>query len=1162
MNRHVYRHSAFVALVAVCSLLLLAPANAQEFRGSISGRVADATKAIIPGATVTARNIATNVTATSVTNAHGVFNLSYLQPGEYEVDVELMGFRKEARRVQVQIADRLELNFELHPGGLTETIEVRAETQLLQTESGSLGQIVDERRVSSLPLGDGNPFVLSRLAPGTVFFGDLKFARPFDNSGTSAIASAGAPGGNEFTLDGAPNTGNRTTGEGWRVAYVPPSDAVQEFKVETTTFDAQQGHTAGATVNVALKSGTNALKGTAYAFLRNDKLASNDFFLEKAGKPKADMSYYRWGGTAGGPVRRDKTFFFASYERLNDRFPEPDQFTVPTDAMRRGDLSYLLPLGIQIYDPFTAKKQGSVIVRQPFKNNVIPLDRISPVALAYMKYFPAPNQAGDSQGRNNFSSPQLRTDAFNSFSGRVDHTLTDKQRVFVRYVYNQRHEERSQWSGAVNGIVPTGNNLYRTNYGISADHTYTITSSTLLNVRGGWSRFEQHDIRPSQGNVDMASLGFSAQTVGQLKGISYLPRFQIGDVSDLGNNWGSWSQDDIFSAQATMTKIFGNHSVRAGYDVRRYREFSAAAGNPGGQWNFTADYTRATSSSSSAPIGQKWAAFLLGLPNGNNIDIDTDSDARSWYHAMFVQDDWRVSPKLTLNVGLRYDYELAPLEIQNRNIRGFDPNAAQAIAPAVQTAYAASPIPERPASDFKVQGGLQYTSADNPRFWNPDKTNFQPRAGFAYRIDEKTVLRGGIGLYSMPFVIDGVQQYGYAQSTQISVTPDSGLTFNASAQNPWPGGLLQPAGNSQGVATYLGRSITFTPTTRKTGRSLRWAVSLQRELRGSWVVEASYVANRGYDQKTSLDMNAIPAQFLSTSQVRDQAVIDQLSRNVTNPFVNQIPGVSLNSKTVQANQLLRAYPQFTGVTGQLYDGTTQYDSVLLNFTRRFAKGYSVDVNYTFSRLREDLLRLNATDPNYQHNVGRNDTPHRVAGSFVWELPFKASHKVVNGLVAGWSVNAAFQIQRGRPITDTLGNLYFNGDPNSLKVDWSQARSGLPVFDTTGFYFADAAVQTNGVVDPAKQRNDSRISLSNNVRTFPQRIDGLRTPLLNEWNISFIKRTPLKGRMRLEFRAEVLNAFNQIYWGGVSLDPKSSNFGIATSQDNLPREFQVAVKLVF
>src|SRR5512139_296032 len=249
MNRKAARHGLYLVMLGAGLLAATGSVLAQEFRGSIAGHVADVTGGVLPGVTVTARNDATNVTSTTVTTDKGAYLVPYLPPGVYEVAVELMGFKRETRQVEIQIAGKLELNFTLEPGGISETIMVTGESPLLQTRGGSIGQVVDEKRVATLPLADGNPFVLSRLAPGTVFFGDLKFARPFDNSGTSAIASAGAPGGNEFTLDGAPNTGNRTSSEGWRVAYVPPSDAVQEFKVETTSFDAQQGHTAGATVN-------------------------------------------------------------------------------------------------------------------------------------------------------------------------------------------------------------------------------------------------------------------------------------------------------------------------------------------------------------------------------------------------------------------------------------------------------------------------------------------------------------------------------------------------------------------------------------------------------------------------------------------------------------------------------------------------------------------------------------------------------------------------------------------------------------------------------------------------------------------------------------------------------------------------------------------------
>ena len=286
----------------------------------------------------------------------------------------MSGFKKTVRdNVEVRVNDRIGIDLAMEIGGLEETVTVLAESPLLETRSGSQGQIIDQRRISLLPLSDGNPFILTRLAPGIAYTGDLKFSRPFDNAGTSAVVADGAPGANEFTLDGSPNMAS-----GGRVAFVPPSDAVQEFKVESATFDAQQGHTAGATVNVAIKSGTNNFRGTGYFFYRDEKLSTNEYFLEKAGKPKSLMDYTRWGGTLGGPIIKNKTFFFGVFERLDDTFPEPDSFTVPTAAQRNGDFSALLSQGIIIYDPATAfLNAAGRVERLPFPGNVIPANRIS-----------------------------------------------------------------------------------------------------------------------------------------------------------------------------------------------------------------------------------------------------------------------------------------------------------------------------------------------------------------------------------------------------------------------------------------------------------------------------------------------------------------------------------------------------------------------------------------------------------------------------------------------------------------------------------------------------------------------------------------------------------------------------------------------------------------
>ncbi len=485
VRSHGCRARLLLAAFTIC--MLPGVADAQDFRGGVVGKVTDESGAVLPGVTVTVMSRDTNVNNTAVTNESGAYTLLYLTPGAYRVSAELQGFKKVQRdNVEVRVGDRLEIDFKLEVGGITEVVNVAADTPLLDTRSGSAGQVIDEKRISLMPLSDGNPFVLARLAPGVAYHGDLKFSRPFDNGGTSDFTADGGPGRNEFTLDGSPNMAN-----GRRVAFVPPAGAVQEFKVETATFDAQQGHTAGATVNVTLKSGTNKIKGDAYYHYRDEALGGNDFFLQRAGQPKAGMDYKRYGFNAGGPVflgklydGRNKTFFFTGWEWLYDTFPEPGPFTVPTEAQRNGDFSALLSQGIVIYDPLTAvRRADGRIERQPFPNNVIPSGRISPIAREYLKYWPTPNQAGTSTGLNNYFSTNPRGDDFYSMNYRVDHVLTDKQRFFVRYSRNNRVENRGNWTGEVNGILPTGNFLFRINDAVNADHVWTMSPSSLLNVR-------------------------------------------------------------------------------------------------------------------------------------------------------------------------------------------------------------------------------------------------------------------------------------------------------------------------------------------------------------------------------------------------------------------------------------------------------------------------------------------------------------------------------------------------------------------------------------------------------------------------------------------------------------------------------------------------------
>ena len=1169
------RRSVSLAALALALFVCAPVVDAQDFRGAISGRITDAQGGRLPGVTVTATSIATNVPSSTTTDAAGDYLIAYLTGGTYRVTVELAGFKKIVREVEVRIGDRLSLDMSLEVGQLEETVTVAADTPLLETSSGSAGQVIGEKQIALMPLSDGNPFVLARLAPGVAYHGDLKFSRPFDNAGTSDFTADGGPGRNEFTLDGSPNMTH-----GRRVAFVPPANAVQEFKVETATFDAQQGHTAGATVNVTLKSGTNTFKGEGYYHYRDEALSGNDFFFEQAGRPKDDLGYKRYGFSIGGPVAlgklydgRNRTFFFGAFEWLPDQFPEPGQFTVPTAAQRAGDFSALLSQGIVIYDPLTAvRRADGRIERQPFPGNIIPTNRLSPIALEALQYYPMPNQAGDAQGRNNYISGNARGDDFYSMNYRVDHNLTDKQRLFVRYSRNDRREYRGNWIGEINGISPIGNYLFRINDAINADHVWTMTNSSLLNVRASWSRFKEPNQRQHQGIFDPASLGFPSSTTQYFGSNKYFPLFDLDQYADIGQNFAGAQNSSIWSFQPTWTLMRGQHTFRSGYDFRVYNNEQFPDVHSAGSYVFNrgAVLTRQLDNSPAAAIGQDLAALVLGYPSGGTIDRSADRFNQVLYNGLFFQDDWKVTSKLTVNLGLRWEYETAPIERFNRNVRGFDPDATLDITNAAQAAYAASPIPEIPASAFRVRGGLQFASDSDRQTVNPDMNNFQPRLGFAYQANEKTVVRGGYAIYAVPALFDltGIYQPGFSQGTSLVPSLDTGLTIRATLANPFPDGVAEPPGASLGPNTFVGRGIgRFNDQLDYiNGQSMRWVLSVQRELPGQWLVEGAYVASRSYDLTTDYALNPVPRQYLSTSDVRDQATINYLTANVTNPFRGLLPGEGLNSNTVQRQQLLRPYPQFQNIDVRRYDGSSRFDSVQGRVTRRFRSGYQLDVAYTWSDFKEKVSRLNETDADYEERYQDTHLPHRLVVNGIWEVPFgrgrrfgSDSNAVVNAIAGDWNVSFIWNWQSGRP-NMAMGNVYYNGDITQLKTKYTDDPS-QPVFDISGFYFHDAAVQTNGADDPAKQRADQRIRLANNIRTLPSRWDGLRGPRYFNWDMSFVKGFDL-GRVRAQFHIELYNAFNNVFYNNPNLDPTNSEFGKVSSQNNVPRNIQIGMKALF
>ncbi|MBO0800038.1 MAG: TonB-dependent receptor, partial [Blastocatellia bacterium] len=625
--------------------------------------------------------------------------------------------------------------------------------------------------------------------------------------------------------------------------------------------------------------------------------------------------------------------------------------------MRQGDFSALLP-SIVIYDPATARmRSDGRIERSPFPDNRIPQERISPIAKNYLQYYPLPNvQVSDPLGAGNYFSTNPRSDTFNSESVRFDQTISDKQKLFVRYTHNFRREARGNWTGEINGIRPTGNYLFRINNGVNFDHVVNFSPVTILNTRLAFSRFIEQNERQHQGMFDPASLGFSEQTAAFFDDASYFPRFNINGLSSLGDSVGDTTTFNIYSVQPTLTRIAGAHSVRLGYDFRAYRENGIPTANAAGSYSFSNDFTRQFNDSPGVAGGQQFASFLLGLPTSGVIDRNASRANQTLYHGVFVNDDWKATRRITLNLGVRYELEGATTERFNRNVAGFDPEISSPIEAAAKAAYAAAPIPEVPVGGFNVKGGLFFAGDGGRGFWDADKNNVQPRAGIAIQLNNKTVLRGGWGVFTAPFIIAGVIQTGFSQSTNILPTSDVGLTFQADLFNPFPFGVAAPPGASQGAATFLGRNLdNLVPRNMKNQQSQRWQVSLQRELPGNWLIDVSYVGNKGYELLSGNInnlLNHIPLQYLSTSMVRDEQTNAYLSQLVSNPFAGLLPGTGLNNPMVTRGQLLRPYPEFGEIDSQRNDGESIYHSGQIRVEKRFARGYSLLAAYTWSKYIE------------------------------------------------------------------------------------------------------------------------------------------------------------------------------------------------------------------
>ncbi len=1184
-------------LVSLVLCLGLAPhLAAQDFRGAISGTVKDETGAVLPGVSITVTNVATNIATRSTTNERGFYQVRYLISGSYSVEASLQGFQSALKSgIEVRVGDSLNVEFVLDLGKITDVVEVRASTLWLDTSSTSTGQVIDRQQIKELPLGDGTAYMLTRLSPGVVDNSDLHFARPMDNAGLGGFIANGAKGGNDFTIDGAPNvvSWQQVNYGGARVGFSPPADSIAEFRVATNDFDAQQGHTAGASVNLALKSGGNDFHGAATYFNRSDSRASTSTLQDLSGLPASPRTYDRMSATLSGPIFQDKTFFMVSFEHLKDIQTEPATYTVPTEKMRNGDFSELLAANIKIYDPLTGTTN-----RTAFPGNIIPIDRLNPIALMLLSYYPMPNQAGTAVGASNYYSEQSRPYTYNAGLFRLDHNFTSDQKLAFSGYWNKRQEDRYNWAGVQNGFAVSQGFDYRSNLGVTATYTNIFTASLIGNLRASYSKWGSWQTPAQQ--FDPASLGFNAATVALFRDYNYLPRFDIASggvtYATLGSQRSNYENGadqpmTSFSAAPTVTWALSDHTIRAGYDMRFQRWGLTDDGYLGGRYNFTGAYTSA-SSSASTQTGQSLAQFLLGIPTsgGNSyIDVNTQGEYSDTVHSLFAQDAWSPTSNLTVNFGLRAEMDTGLREAHDRNTTGFDRTTPNPLETAARAAYAANPIAEIPADQFHVLGGLLY--GGSPIY---DRlVNVLPRLSASYMVDTHTVVRAGIGLFSYPYVFDAINQPGFAQSTLLVSTTDSGKTFIADLNNPFPNGLGSPPGSSLGLATFAGRDLVSSTTAmlvnsndRKSPLYTRWQLGAQRDLGAGWMVQLDYIASRGRNLPVRRDINGLPEEYVSTLRYRDVANEAFLAASVPNPFVGLLPNTTLNGKTTTRFQLLRPYPQFLNVAVMEYNGSDSYQSGQLTVSKRFESGLSLLATYTLSKAKEKVSYLNSFDTQLEERTSPDDRPKRATVGATVPIPVGKGRrwgsgfgKVMQAIFGGWNVSLSYQYQQGFPMNATTngipigwGNIYFDPtcDWNDLSVGAVGSRNAdgqiigvqTPAWDTRCFYFHDAAVQTNGVDDPAKQRADARINMGNGARYFPSILDNMRMPNLHLLDLGLSKWFEFGRGVQFQIRIDAINAINYTVWWAPDLNPRNANFGKFTTTRNSPRDIQLGGRLTF
>ena len=1175
------------ALLLVVFVSLL---PAQSFRATLNGTVQDSSGGSVSKAKVEVRNVDTGVVIKAETVDNGEFSIPFLQPGTYTASAESAGFKKTVRDgIILRAGQALAVDLVLQPGAITESVTVSTETPLLETEKSDRGTVLDNAKVTELPPLSRNPLMLSVLVPGVISI--VGSNRPFDQSSTDQWSiNGGFKSQTSFLLDGAPNTA--LAGNNY-VAIVPEPEAIQEVRIQTSAFDAQYGNSGSGIISFTIKSGTNDIHGSGYFYDKSGRWAANNFQNNKNNVKKGASTVQQPGFVVGGPMYipklyngRNKTFFFMAYEHYKDQVAATSYFSVPQPEMLNGDFSNLVAQNgskITVYDPTTGVlNSAGTWVRTAFPGNLIPANRLDPIAKKILGYYPAPTMKSNPTAAYSFSDlfvPAGKDDPTNKFYNtamKYDLNLGSRNRLFFRYAGSSRSEHKQ--TGLVNGPGEAESQTSRVNRAVVGDWVHTFSATMIFNTNFSYNRFIQTSRGDDNENFPITNLGFSQTLASQIPYPTDFGIYQPSGYQQLGWN-PRYSISNEFAMHPNLTWVRSSHKLRAGVDMRLTQLATLDQGN---QFLMSSNsvFTQANYLQGDANSGNSIASFLIGGLSGVSSQFVAHPYSSFRYFAPYVQDDWKVTSKLTLNLGFRWDFAKPVTERFNRINAGFDATTVNSVDKLIdRKTYPTTP---------PLLGGLLFAGV-NGAGRSPTSTwlrALQPRIGVAYAIRPWLVFRGGWGRYFLNPSNGQVQTNGFSFTNTTNTSNDNNRTaVSGLFANPFPNGTRLPYGSAQGDQTFLGSGFTYSNAGYKLGHMDSFSASFQIHLPMQSVLEVAYVGSRGNDVESSMAVNNIPLSVRQQCDYYEGGNPTYCNTTVPNPFLGLAPffGSSLyTSTTITRSTLLQTYPQFGGITQNARnDVKSWYNSAQFTYETRMKGGLNLIATMTFSKLVTQTGFNDVQQMIMQRGIDQYNYPRRFTLGGVYNLPFgkgqlllAGANRLVSRVVGGWQLGWIFQWQSGAPV-GMPGNVLLLNDP--------RVTSNTPLLPGTvansfsapkGQIFSPCAQvwNTNGTITPepaaiaAGCTSYSFLVMPTFAPTVrPNYFPNLRNYAYPTLDASMSKVTNIAERFKVQVRADVYNTTNSVGRATPDTGVTSTTFGVVqltNSRSDTFRTIQLSLKLLF